>query len=423
MGSIGRNSANLDSNFQAFTKCSQSINQYPKIMEIKSILPDSKVAADSILIEISIREYLKLAKEIFKTNSFQRKRVRNSRTVYSLLKADLLAGCVMPPIVLAYTQPTGTLQRDPMEAFVRYSSHFVLLDGLQRSHTLMDIEAETALQPEIQDNFLNRKIRCEIYEGINRLGILYRMLTLNTGQTAMSLRHQIEIMYLDLLDNDYDGVTLVREADGSRARNTREYNFRDMIEGLNSYIERSESPLDRGDVLDNISSLENLAKENDNHDLFRDFVKIWDEYINKMHSLDLSLATEESQGDTWSTDSEDESKPRRVWASTGLQAFKRAQAISGFGAAIGMLKDEGENIDFRNLPINEITIGCEKDEFLPALNTSIQGINQSAKKIGNAQRLFFRQFFKMLFWKDSGCYLNLYLAQVEAFKGAKRIGI
>lgn len=399
------------------------MNQQSKAMEIKSILPDRKVAADSILVEISIRDYLSLAKEIFKTNSFQRKRVRNSRTVYSLLKTDLLAGCVMPPIVLAYTRPTGTLIENPLGAFTNDSSHFVLLDGLQRSHTLMDIEAETALQPAIQEEFLDRKIRCEIYEGINRLGILYRMLTLNTGQTAMSLRHQIEIMYLDLLEVDLDGIELVREADGSRARSAREYNFRDMIEGLNSYIERSESPLDRGDVLDNISSLENLAKENDNHDLFRDFVKSWDKYINKVHHLDLSLPTEDDQDDDWSTDSEDDSRPKRVWASTGIQAFKRAQAISGFGAAIGMLKDEGENIDFRNLPIDSISIGCESDEFLIALNTSIQGINQTAKKIGNAQRLFFRQFFKMLFWKDSGCYLNLYLAQGEAFKGAKRIGI
>lgn len=391
-------------------------------MEIKSTLTDNKVAADSILIEISIRDYLKLAKEIFKTNSFQRKRVRNSRTVYSLLKSDLLTGCVMPPIVLAYTRPTGTLATNPRNSFENDSNHFVLLDGLQRSHTLLDIEAETAHQPDIQEKFLNRFIRCEIYEGINRLGILYRMLTLNTGQTAMSLRHQIEIMYIDLLDMNLDGITLVREAEGFRARNLSEYNFRDTIEGLNSYIERSESPLDRGDILDNISSLENLAKENRNHDLFKDFVKSWDKFIKKIHQLELNINHELNINTPWNDD-EDESKAKRVWASTGIQAFKRAQAISGFGAAIGMLRDDGEKIEFNQLPTDLIIVGCDHDEFLTAMNDSINGINQSAKKIGNAQRLFFRQFFKMLFWRDSGCYLNLYLAQAEAFKGAKRIGI
>ncbi len=241
-------------------------------MQIKSILEDKKVSAKSVLIEISIRDYLDLAKKIYRQNNLQRRRVRSSRTVYSLLKADMMYGCVIPPVVLAYTKPSGTLEAGLRAAFVDDSEHFVLLDGLQRSLTLMDIEAELSTQPDIHAEFLNRLMRCEIYEGINKIGILYRMLTLNTGQTPMSVRHQIEIMYQDYLDVQIEGITLVREVDAKRARQPNCYNFRDVIEGLNSYLERSESPLDRGDILDNISSLENLAKENDNRDVFKDFL-------------------------------------------------------------------------------------------------------------------------------------------------------
>ena len=394
-------------------------------MEIKSILMDKKVSAQSVLIEISVRDYLKLAKEIFKSNSFQRKRVRGSKTVYSLLKNDILTGCVMPPLVLAYTKPAGNLERDLRGSVENDSRHFALLDGLQRSYTLMDIESETESTPTVQNVFLDSKIRCEIYEGINRLGILYRMLTLNTGQTAMSLRHQIEIMYLDYLDTDIQGVKLIREVDGFRARQLNEYNFRDTIEGFNSYLERSESPLDRGDILDNISSLENLAKENNNHDLFNEFVCSWDKFIRKINqfnlqtSIDLFNSSENEPGNN----REPDEKSTRLWATTGIQAFKRAQALSGFGAAIGLLRDDDSLISFSSLPINDIVIGIENEEFILSLNESIDRINQRAKRIGNAQRLFFRQFFKMLFWKESGSYLNLYRAQDEAYKSAVKIGI
>lgn len=386
-------------------------------MMIKSILEDNKVSAKSVLIELSIGDYLELAKKIYRKNNFQRRRVRSSRTVYSLLKTDMLQGCVIPPVVLAYTKTAGTLEANLLEAIRNDSAHFVLLDGLQRSLTLMEIESETAGQPVIQRAFLDRTMRCEIYEGINKIGILYRMLTLNTGQTPMSVRHQIEIMYQDYLDVPIEGITLLREADARRAREPNCYNFRDVIEGLNSYLERSESPLDRGDILDNISSLESLAKENDRHDIFKDFLTSWNRLIQKITSFDLKHPTEQL------VDDPDESTSAKVWGSSGVQVFKRAQAISGFGAAIGMLRDEGEAISFDTLNIDKIVVGMNEEDFMLDFNENMQTLNSRAKRIGNAQRLFFRQFFKLLFWAESGAYLNMASALREGFKSTTRIGI
>lgn len=385
-------------------------------MLIKSILEDKKVSAKSVLIEISIRDYLDLAKKIYRKNNLQRRRVRSSRTVYSLLKADMLHGCVIPPVVLAYTKPAGTLEAGLQNALEGDSDHFVLLDGLQRSLTLMEIEAETSAQPEVQAEFLGRMMRCEIYEGINKIGILYRMLTLNTGQTPMSVRHQIEIMYQDYLDVPIEGITLVREVDARRARQPNCYNFRDVIEGLNSYLERSESPLDRGDILDNISSLENLAKENDTRDVFKDFLSSWNRFVTKITLLDLKHPSE-------NIDDSGDDIESKVWGSTGVQIFKRAQAISGFGAAVGMLRDEDGHTTFNTLDIDNITVGSANDEFMLEFNEVMSLLTSKAKRIGNAQRLFFRQYFKMLFWNESGAYLNLSRALNEAYRSATRIGI
>jgi len=388
-------------------------------MLIKSILEDNKVSAKSILIEITINDYLGLAKKIYKKNNLQRRRVRSSKNVYSLLKADILQGCVMPPVVLAYTKPPGTLEHDISHAIHMDSDHFVLLDGLQRSLTLMEIEADTASQPEIREAFLAKLIRCEIYEGINKIGILYRMLTLNTGQTPMSVRHQVEIMYQDYLDVPFDGITLIREADARRARQPSCYNFKDVIEGLNAYLDRSETPIDRGDILENISSLENLAKENDQRDVFKDFLATWNKFISKIVSFDLKYSYDDDPG----YGNEDTYQEPKAWGATGQQIFKRAQAISGFGAAVGLLRDEDPSITFTTLEIESLIVGADSEEFMSEFNDLISTLNSRAKRIGNAQRLFFRQFFKMLFWTDSGTYLNLYRSAKEAFTSANRIGI
>jgi len=382
-------------------------------MQIKSILEDKKVKAKSLLIEISIGDYLILARQILKSNQFQRKRIRGSKSIYSMLKADILDECVIPPIVLAYTKVGDSIENNISKTIINEASHFVILDGLQRSYTLLDIEAEISTDEKRHKKYLKQIIRCEIYHGINRLGILYRMLTLNTGQTAMSLRHQIEIMYLDLIDKPIDGVTLVREAEDNK-QGISHYNFKDMVEGFNSYLERSESPLDRGDVLENIASLENLAKENSQNDVFKEFVICWNKFIEKINSFDLKYPEEEDEG----------ADNIRRFAVTGLSAYKRPGAVSGFGAAIGLLKDEGDDISFESLKFDELFVGSnDEDDYLYELDEAMRVFTDKAKKIGTAQRLYFRQFFKLLFWRDSGCYRNMYKAHQEAFKSTIRIGI
>jgi hypothetical protein len=390
-------------------------------MEVKSTLEDKKVKAKSLLIEISIGDYLILARQILKSNQFQRKRIRGSKSIYSMLKADILDECVIPPIVLAYTKADEKIEENLKETVEQEAAHFVILDGLQRSYTLLDIETEVQADVERHGKFLKQVIRCEIYHGINRLGILYRMLTLNTGQTAMSLRHQIEIMYLDLIDENIAGVKLVREADNERVRQKSDYSFKDMVEGFNSYIERSESPLDRGDVLENIASLENLAKENSHNDLFNEFVAAWNRFILKVDSFELVYP--EDDFDLVPDDDESDKDNIRRFATTGLQAYKRPGAVTGFGAAIGLLKDEGEHISFSSLECDQLIVGISDEDYLYELDEAMRVFTDKAKKIGSAQRLYFRQFFKLLFWRESGCYRNMYKAHQEAFKSTLRMGI
>lgn len=74
-------------------------------MEIMSNIYDYRIKSTNLYIETTFGEYLQYAKDLIKNNDLQRKRVKTSQTVYSLLKEDLLNGCVIPPLVLCYPAP------------------------------------------------------------------------------------------------------------------------------------------------------------------------------------------------------------------------------------------------------------------------------------------------------------------------------
>lgn len=359
---------------------------------------------------MTIGEYLDHTRGATSKNPFQRKRIASSKTVYALLREDILKGCVIPPVVLALTANLGDysdLSRDQIVQKVKeHAETLLILDGLQRTFTLLDLESK--LNDDERTHFRNIPLRVEVYLGLNRIGILYRMLTLNTGQTPMSLRQQIEMLYSDYLDIGLHGVVFVREVDETHATLENELNFRETIEGFNAYLERDELPLDRSDLLDNIKSLENLSHENSSHDLFSEYVLAWQAFYKK--SIELCNYAEYVP---------DENAPEVPvpWGRTAAQIFRKPQVMTGFGAAIGKLKDHNKigGLDEVAQLVNSLTLdGVDPIQFIEKVNGNILWINKNTKKIGNAQRMFFQFYFRDLFNKESETYLSLHGALTSA---------
>lgn len=371
-------------------------------MQSVSMLHDSRINSMNHLVELTVQEYIDLAKDIIHKNDFQRKRVSSAKSVYSLLKADLKRGCVIPPIVLALTSsPIADSAQESFENFVlRNKEHLVILDGLQRTYTLIDLlkDLESSGDEESLQAVKNLKIRTEFYVGLNRLGILYRMLTLNTGQTPMSLRQQIEILYLDYSQIAINGVELIREVEGRFATALRQYNFREIIEGFNSYLDRDELPIERADLLENIKSLEKLALENQEAEIFEEYVRAWDAFICKVNSLSANIEVTQEYIDEFGT----------PFGKTLVQIFKKPQAMSGFGAAIGKLKDFGKVQGFEDIVqhVNNLII-LNPNEVLESINDKLSWIKSNTKKIGNAQRSYFHYFFRDLFNSENESFCNL----------------
>ena len=63
-------------------------------MVVMSKIYDNRINSCNLYVETTFGEYLSFARDIIKNNELQRKRVRASKSVCSLLKNDLKRGCL-----------------------------------------------------------------------------------------------------------------------------------------------------------------------------------------------------------------------------------------------------------------------------------------------------------------------------------------
>lgn len=380
---------------------------------IKSILKDERIHAYNAMVEITIKEYLEFAHDIIDNNEFQRKKVIKSK-IKEILKEDLRRNCLVPPIVLAVTNEKISEIKDINDIGTSTivlndaisSREILIIDGLQRTYVMLSLEEDLI---KIKDDegllkFYSHKIRAEIYLGINRIGLLYRMITLNTGQTTMSTRHLMEILYIDYSKIGLDGIKLIKDKDETQvALNTVEFNFKSILDGFNSYVEKNESIIERTEILDNIKSLEIIKDEVNDKDLFKEFVLCYKAFLDSINNL----------SDSWHyVVSDNEESALKLNSSpfgkTTLDIFKKSQAITGFGAALGYLK-EVKKIEFEEICTKFPKITFSNNDpnlsFLYLLK-HFDSIKEKSKKIGNDQRFFFKMFFRALLNPDSDQYLT-----------------
>lgn len=112
---------------------------------------------------------------------------------YERLQRDILRGCVMPPITLAFVSNDleGIQSENAIQAFVADNiKEGFILDGIQRLSTL-----KRAFESVKREDFpLTRALYVNVIVCPSVDNLLYRMITLNNGQRPMSARHQVEIL-------------------------------------------------------------------------------------------------------------------------------------------------------------------------------------------------------------------------------------
>lgn len=412
-------------------------------LEIKDHSHDFKIEALNLFAKIKIVDYLKIANSIKNNNDLQRKRIANPSSVYTLLKEDLKAGCLIPSIVLALDLEEENITDYSKIDYVNFklliqskAESLKILDGLQRTNILIDLEkdlnktsdkihGQIELDQKTLKKFYESEIRIEIYLNVSRFGILYRMLTLNTGQTPMSLRHQIEILYSDYYTKEKDGVILLRDAFENQKLKLGHYRFSDIVEGVTSYIDGSEFTLDRFDLLNYIKSLKKLSIEDKKIDIFNSFVSTYHCFLTEIMSksekwtFNFGNLTEE-QLYYFPVQRKENDKEIRVspFGLTAIDIFLKAQIFTGLGAAFSKLKEKKIISDFSTIKddIKSLRFETTPNQAFDNLIVRLEQVRKESKKIGESQRTYFNYFFISLFNKnDKDSFMIFEKATESAF--------
>lgn len=390
-------------------------------MKFNSWLIDKKIFGVNVSIETNIDDYSTLADKIIAKNILQRKKVNVKGKPYVLLKRDLLDGCLIPPIVLAVEEnnnleirtiineviATSNIgdHRLKLEEYIQRaydSGNLIILDGMQRTFTIKECLREA--KDMSLETFKKQVIRAEIYLGLSKTGILYRMLTLNTGQTPMSFRHQIEILYHDYLDKDNLGgqITVVKEVDDSRARGSAKYKYADVVDMFYAFTTGMPSSLDKQALVNQLSELNFIEEYKPDGSDLNDLLVSYNKFVRNLEGL----------AEEWTVNADfcEEEKIERPFGKNIASVFERVQPMTAFGAECKRLikLNEISSINELSNKIDEIQFITQDSES--ALNQLIMVLDKIAKtatRIGPAQREFFQYSFRALLTSSSDTYLDL----------------
>ncbi len=156
---------------------------------------------------------------------------------YTRLEKDILKGCMMPPITLAFICNQTTIEKlsggnsDQIKKFIEseFANGYVL-DGLQRLNTLQRASTKA-------DFPNNQHILLNIIIAQNEDRLLYRMITLNNGQKPMSPRHQIEILTQELFDfTAYPNLIVQTEKERANYPQKDAYSQSDFSKAYTAFI-------------------------------------------------------------------------------------------------------------------------------------------------------------------------------------------
>lgn len=154
-----------------------------------------------------------------------------------------------------------------------------------------------------------------------------------------------------------------------------------------------------------------MSEENVSEDLFKEFLETYIKIFTVLREITGNhIVTEDDLHEYQIGESPFGKKASKI--------FSSSQALTGFGAAVGKMKDL-EIIKSLVSIVEMLEKLKEKNEgyvWMMDMLLKLDVIKSSSKKIGNAQRMFFQYFFRELFNSESDSYLNLDIAVENGYK-------
>ena len=200
------------------------------MMEIFNIATDNVIGGICGLAETDYKYTLENIHPLINKLDEQRKILDTK--FYKRLEKDILAGCLMPPLTLAFVnEKKNDIKTLPeLRDFVKKNiSEGFILDGLQRLTTLKRASEKKGFNP-------TKEIFFTIIIAENKDKLLYRMITLNNGQKGMTPRHQIEILTKELFHFENLTIKVQTEKEKSTTPLKNSFSFGDIAKGYMAFL-------------------------------------------------------------------------------------------------------------------------------------------------------------------------------------------
>lgn len=201
---------------------------------------DVRTQTRVIYAKSDIQTYVALIGADYDEFMIQRRRVKHK--AYSRMRADIIAGTLLPTITLAvkndFIQEVSDANGNDREIarLLSLPDRVNILDGLQRTHTLIDILKEGI------DLNKDQTILLEFWLEKDIRNLIYRIIVLNAGQKPMSMRHQIELLFystIEILEKAIPGLEVFAERDEARRTRPKKYSLDRLSLAYYAYLTKS----------------------------------------------------------------------------------------------------------------------------------------------------------------------------------------
>jgi hypothetical protein len=258
-----------------------------KSLEIIGFTTDFRTNTNILYAQIKINEYLDLVGKDFDRFEIQRKKEKHKG--YNRLKKDIEKGTLIPTITLAI-EPSSVdsfktllLEKDKtkiVQALVAITDKIYILDGLQRTYIISDLKSNGVVFNEEQ------RLLLEIWFEEDIKHLIYRLIVLNSGQKPMSMRHQIELLFITMretITKNVNGLKVLEEKEEVDRIDAKQFPFERLVTAYKSYLTKSPEADKDNIVAERMKEADML--ESDEQFLSEPFIK-FSKYLNVYCLLD-----------------------------------------------------------------------------------------------------------------------------------------
>lgn len=210
------------------------------MLTYKDHLKDDRVDCYSVLMTITIADYLSFIQTVYKQKGGiegQRSplKTKSAQRIRKRLIEDLNRGTVIPPIVVGvklddehFAELEKDIEKNVETIFEKLNTEeqVSIIDGMQRTTALF----EALSLPKFNKD---RKIRMELWIAKSTNSLIYRMLVLNSGQIPWNIKRQLEVVFSQLkkeLEANIKGLELFTSDDPNSRTKAGQYQASQFIE-------------------------------------------------------------------------------------------------------------------------------------------------------------------------------------------------